>query len=373
MREDIVVQWLRHGKGTLAQALCVTLERVGVRLRADDAAARELAFEQLFMRLHDVDHSTPRDTAKLTLSFLATRLATAFGVGSGAVNLPMLCVELRETVRLMGVRMQASGVVHSTLADDEGEGDPLTALAAALEAQLSGQKGTQDSPFALPGIGTVPLNERRTKGYATLAFPTLFPFGVGDFSQTRKHELTWSQWTSHLLHYRDGRFATHRRFPYFLLNTHERDTASRMAGLFVRESGVQLTVGDLRKMSAKDKQEVAKNVYKYGATLRNTPAFMGERRKELQSMCEQIGDPSVRASPRLPPPPPLLPPPRLLAPASLCLPSAALLSRALPCPPASLLARSRARWRYLAVPARAVVVRACCACLRCLRLPSPPF
>jgi hypothetical protein len=52
----------------------------------------------------------------------------------------------------------------------------------------------------------------------------------------------------HLQNYCDQRFATHRRFPYFVLNTHEREVANRQAAMFVDEESKRLTVGDLRKM-----------------------------------------------------------------------------------------------------------------------------
>ena len=53
------------------------------------------------------------------------------------------------------------------------------------------------------------------------------------------------------------------------------------------------SVGDLHELSAKSKQEIFGKLSKYGGKLRNSPAFFGDRRKELFSMCEQIGDPSA--------------------------------------------------------------------------------
>ena len=129
---------------------------------------------------------------------------------------------------------------------------------------------------------------QRWQGYMTLAFPMLFPFGTGDLSQC-KRELKWSQWSRHLQNYKDGRFAMHRRFPYFLLNTHEREVANRQAGLFILEQEKKLTVGQLRGLSNSELKEIARKVTRFGATLRNSPAFMSERRSAHRSQSNDDG------------------------------------------------------------------------------------
>jgi hypothetical protein len=288
--ESVVQQWLLHGDGRLAQALRVCLAmRHSVNVQAEGSVERAL------LLLHNVESEVPRNTADLTIKYLARRLEEGFNIGKEAVNIDLLYGELRTAVQSLNVDFQHSGLPHTSAPES---GDPTTNLEQDLDALLAGQAGTTDRPFEQPARGTIPLSEHRTKGYTTLAFPTLFPFGAGDFSETRKYAVTWEQWSKHLQKFYDGRFSTHSRFPYFMLNTHEREVANRQSGLFVTEADKRLTVGDLRKMSASQKQDVAKRVSKYGATLRNTPAFMGERKKELHAMCEQIGDPNVsRAAP----------------------------------------------------------------------------
>ena len=283
--ESVIDQWLQHGDGRLAQALrvCLVMQH-GVNVRTDGS------MEQALLLLHDVEAGMPRNTADLTIKYLARRLEEAFDIGKEDVNIDLLYGELCTAVQSIGIDFEHSGLPHANAPES---GDPTANLEQDLHALLAGQAGNTARPFSQPARGTIPLSEHRTKGYTTLAFPTLFPFGVGDFSETRKHAVTWEQWSKHVQKFYDGRFSTHSRFPYFLLNTHEREVANRQSGLFVAEHDKRLTVGDLRKMSASQKQDVAKRVSKYGATLRNTPAFMGERKKELHAMCEQIGDPNV--------------------------------------------------------------------------------
>ena len=50
------------------------------------------------------------------------------------------------------------------------------------------------------------LSEFKSKGYVTLAFPTLFPNGRGHFEEPRDHPLKWEEWCLHLMRFYDGRF-----------------------------------------------------------------------------------------------------------------------------------------------------------------------
>ena len=104
-------------------------------------------------------------------------------------------------------------------------GCPHEQLAHDLDEAVNGD-GTASQPFDPPERGTVPLSDFKTHGYTMLAFPTLFPFGTGDFSEKRSHALSYEQYSQHLMNFHDGRFARHARFPYFWLNTHERQAAT---------------------------------------------------------------------------------------------------------------------------------------------------
>ncbi len=63
-----------------------------------------------------------------------------------------------------------------------------------------------------PADAQNPVNEN-TPGYMSMAFPTLFPDGKADFNQPRLHKIHLSDYFKHLVRYKDGRFARHRRFP----------------------------------------------------------------------------------------------------------------------------------------------------------------
>ena len=70
-----------------------------------------------------------------------------------------------------------------------------------------------------PPRGGTPINEFKTEGYISCAFPTLFPSGAADFVAPRQHTVTVGNYFKHLMMYQDGRFAKHPSFCYFALNT----------------------------------------------------------------------------------------------------------------------------------------------------------
>lgn len=210
--------------------------------------------------------------------------------------------ELTAIVEGTNVEWHTSGCPHAP--ERPTGGDPMQDQANDLDATVNGQNeslgdGTEARPFAYPARSSVPLSEYRARrGYMMLAWPTLFPLGLGDFNETREHKVTWTQWTRHLQKYCDGRFAQHPRFPYFLLNTGERSNAQKLSAVYVKTStpGGRVTMGELRHLSRQDKQKVFRECSTFGAPLRNTPAFFNERRQGLFSMNEQLGHAHVFAT-----------------------------------------------------------------------------
>ena len=63
-----------------------------------------------------------------------------------------------------------------------------------------------------------PLSEWEKKCVFQMAFPSLFPCGLGDFFNPHTHEIMFKDWISHVLRYKDGRFAHHPHFHYVAFN-----------------------------------------------------------------------------------------------------------------------------------------------------------
>ena len=250
--------------------------------------------DSIFCLLHDVDSTrTRKDT--ITLTRLGERL-TELGCPSADV-VGLLRLELLAVVAEQPLSYDSTGCPH--VGSTPGGFDAKEDLAATLDAQVNwDENGTTQAPFSVPQPNGDALCEYKAHGYTTLAFPLLFPFGTGDFTEKREKNISWEQWSQHLMHFHDARFARHPRFVYFMFNTHERRIAHEQARLYVRETegDEQWTVGRLRELCAQDKNTIANAIGRYGDRLRNSPAFFEAKRKELFAMCEQLGDPSVFAT-----------------------------------------------------------------------------
>jgi len=114
-----------------------------------------------------------------------------------------------------------------------------------------------------------------TPGYIIEAFPSLFPNGTGDFHQSRIRKVELGEYFAHLLRFRDGRFARHRRFPWFAFNTLQRQRTFAQSKIFVRQNqdAGRMTAAELRGLLEQGDHEIAHNMIRYGAKLRGTRAY----------------------------------------------------------------------------------------------------
>ena len=145
-----------------------------------------------------------------------------------------------------------------------------------------------------PADAQHPVNEN-TPGYMSMAFPTLFPDGSADFNQPRLHDVHLGDYFKHLLRYEDGRFARHRRFPWFMFNTLQRHRSLSQSRIFVRQNhdAAQLTVPDIQQLLHDGDNSIAHNMIRYGAGLRGTRAYWLARRHELLDMIHILGSPHL--------------------------------------------------------------------------------
>jgi len=136
-----------------------------------------------------------------------------------------------------------------------------------------------------PHCDSEPLSES-TPGYMTMAFPTLFPDGAGDFHQARLRKVDLGQYFQHLLRFRGGRFAQHRRFPWFAFNTLQRARTRSQSKIFVKQQhdAAKLTAADIQTMLEEGDNQIVSKMMRYGAKLRGTRAYWLARRHELMDM-----------------------------------------------------------------------------------------
>ena len=120
----------------------------------------------------------------------------------------------------------------------------------AIRQSVQERQSNLPSTVAWPPAGKTPINEFRTEGYISCAFPTLFPTGAADFVAPRTCAVTIGNYFKHLLMYEDGRFARHPHFCYFALNTEMRWRALQTGRIYVQQcpQDAQLSMEELRDM-----------------------------------------------------------------------------------------------------------------------------
>ena len=157
------------------------------------------------------------------------------------------------------------------------------------------QTGAPTSTLMWPTIGGRPINEFKTEGYMSMAFPTLFTTGAADFLGRRCSQVTIGNYFKHLLMYEDGRFASHPRFRFFALNTEMRWRALQTGQIYVKQhpADAQISVDELREMVGGEGEIFSKRVLHYAASLRGTKQYWFRQRTRLISMVDTLGLPTI--------------------------------------------------------------------------------
>lgn len=167
---------------------------------------------------------------------------------------------------------------------------------SAIRAAVNG-----DDPLDWPTISGEPLNEFRTEGLASMAFPALFPYAKGDPTcKARVHEVKLADGFKHLIRYGDNspdsrlrwRFASHPRFPYWALNMRQRHQLLSQARIYLQHNptDAHLTVEELRAMVGQFSAEhLMKRIQRYAAKLLGSNPYWFQRYLELRSLFEQKG------------------------------------------------------------------------------------
>ena len=123
--------------------------------------------------------------------------------------------------------------------------EPTMSANASVEELILGNDSSSSSiPMCQrQRMGNV-VNEFKTNGLATMAFPTLFPYGKGDpTNRARQHGITLTEAFKHLIKFAEKlghgkfewRFASHPRFPYWALNMKQQHQLLSQANIYLRQ------------------------------------------------------------------------------------------------------------------------------------------
>lgn len=161
-----------------------------------------------------------------------------------------------------------------------------------------------DDPMNWPDIAGRPINEFRIPGLATLAFPTLFPYGTGDPTYPgRQRDVSLTEGFKHLIRYgeRDAsnnlhwRFASHPRFPYWALNMKLRHQLLSQAKVYLHHNpgDANLTIEELRAMVGNlSSEHLMKRLQRYASKVQGSNQYWYQRYQELRALLDQKGPPT---------------------------------------------------------------------------------
>ena len=154
-----------------------------------------------------------------------------------------------------------------------------------IRKSVQHKQQTKDQIVLWPENGSVPIDEFKTEGYISGAFPTLFPTGEADFLAPRQQPVTVGVYFKHLMMFEGGRFAKHPRFRYFALNTEMRWRSLQIGRVYINQhpEDARFTLDNLRDMVGREGEFFTNRVMHFASSLRGTSQFWGSRRQPCHS------------------------------------------------------------------------------------------
>ena len=130
-----------------------------------------------------------------------------------------------------------------------------------------------------------PISEFSDTKIFCLAFPWLFPGGIGDIKESRECDIDIADWAQNLLFYEDGRFAKDNLWCFFVLNyiqRHRNKSQSRwFVSDFVGDSPPNLETLQTKLLSG-DQSFIDKLMY-FGKVVPGSNAYWRSKKAELYS------------------------------------------------------------------------------------------
>jgi hypothetical protein len=120
-----------------------------------------------------------------------------------------------------------------------------------------------------------------------LAFPWLFPGGVGDWADVPTAEdMKVEDWARRLVHYEDGRFAKDKIWCFYALNFVQRRQNMKQGNYFVKSflgSGCPNSLDELKKVIEKGDTSWIDKICYFGNVVKGSTAYWRQRRDEIHS------------------------------------------------------------------------------------------
>ena len=131
-----------------------------------------------------------------------------------------------------------------------------------------------------------PLNELKTQGFFTMAFPTVFINGSCDITIPKLVEINFSKFIEHIYFTQDNRVSKHPYLKFVLLNLRLRKQALTQGSYLVAQqlNDAHLSVEELRQSLQNNDESVPRKILNMAANLQNTHTYWRERKRELDSI-----------------------------------------------------------------------------------------
>ncbi|KAK3104656.1 hypothetical protein FSP39_007268 [Pinctada imbricata] len=159
-----------------------------------------------------------------------------------------------------------------------------------IENNENSKKSNSKVPtISWPTRDNEPVSEFTTKYFFTLAFPCLFPYGLGDFYINRPRTcISMSDWADHLLWYEDGRFAKHQYFKFVIHNMIMRKKAMETSNFVYNQQlgDGHLTIDMLKEQIQNGDTSAGKKILYFGSSIRGTNQYWNQRARELRSLIQ---------------------------------------------------------------------------------------
>lgn len=155
---------------------------------------------------------------------------------------------------------------------------------AALEGER--RNGCTVNTLDWPTIEEQPFSEYGETKIFALAFPWLFPGGIGDFVDRRRTDrLSVEKWGRMLLGYKDGRFQTDPVFSFFALNYIQRRQNQDQGSVYVKSvlEEPTKTLEELKNELLRGNDKFVRQMSYFAQRVRGSDAYWRGKRYEVYS------------------------------------------------------------------------------------------
>ena len=161
----------------------------------------------------------------------------------------------------------------------------------------------ENTTLPWPELSKTAVSEFTTEGLATMAFPTLFPFGTGDPTKKQRHyAVSLADAFKHLISFGEiingkivWRFASHPRFMYWALSIKQRHQMLTQANVYMKQhpNDATLTLDQLKRMvNRADSEQLMSRFSRYISNVQGTKQYWYQRSLELRALIERKGAPT---------------------------------------------------------------------------------